>query len=130
MKFGEIKAVQEEIYGGKMPIRIIRINVDNTIILKLAETKNNSKYLIGYLDDVIRPLVLVLPKLSGYLKTFNGRDKNNKLISLRVDDDMLFEKYKTIWIKIEDFKNIELDALPAYDDRYLKTKKNMWWQIL
>ena len=126
MKFGEIKAVQEEIYGGKMPIRIIRINVDNTIILKLAETKNNSKYLIGYLDDVIRPLVLVLPKLSGYLKTFNGRDKNNKLISLRVDDDMLLEKYKTIWIKIEDFKNIELDALPAYDDRYLKTKKNMW----
>ena len=126
MKFGEIKAVQEEIYGGKMPIRIIRINVDNTIILKLAETKNNSKYLIGYLDDVIRPLVLVLPKLSGYLKTFKGRDKNNKLISLRVDDDMLLEKYKTIWIKIEDFKNIELDALPAYDDRYLKTKKNMW----
>ena len=126
MKFGEIKAVQEEIYGGKMPIRIIRINVDNTIILKLAETKNNSKYLIGYLDDVIRPLVLVLPKLSGYLKTFNGRDKDNKLISLRVDDDMLLEKYKTIWIKIEDFKNIELDALPAYDDRYLKTKKNMW----
>ena len=41
LKFGEIKAVQEEIYGGKMPIRIIRINVDNTIILKLAETKNN-----------------------------------------------------------------------------------------
>ena len=109
-----------------MPIRIMRINDDNIIILKLAETKNNSKYLIAYLDDVIRPLVLVLPKLSGYLKTFKGRDKNNKLISLRVDDDMLLEKYKTIWIKIEDFKNIELDALPAYDDRYLKTKKNMW----
>ena len=25
-------------------------------------------YLIGYLDKVIRPLVLILPKMSGYVK--------------------------------------------------------------
>ena len=28
------------------------------------------KYLIGYLDKVIRPLALLLPKMSGYVKTF------------------------------------------------------------
>ena len=32
------------------------------------------------------------------------------------------EKYKTIWIKIEDLKNIELNALQVYDDRYIKNK--------
>ena len=87
--------------------------------------------MIGYLDDVIRPLVLVLPKMSGYVKTFKhkGRDKNNKLLSWRIDDDKLLQKYKTIWTKIEDFKNIELDASPVYDGRYIKPKKNMWWQI-
>ena len=31
--------------------------------------KNNSRYLIGYLVEVIRPLVLILPKMSGYVKT-------------------------------------------------------------
>ena len=34
----------------------------------------------------------------------------------------LLEKYKAIWTKIEDLKNIELNALPVYDDRYIKTK--------
>ena len=35
---------------------------------------NNSKYLIGYLDDAIRPLVLLLPKINGYIKTFKDKD--------------------------------------------------------
>ena len=45
--------------------------------------------------------------MSGYVKTFrdNGGDRNkNKLISLRIEDDKLLEKYKTIWTKIEDLK--------------------------
>ena len=47
---------------------------------------------------------------------------NNKLMSLGIDNDKLLEKYKTILTKIEDLKNIELNALPAYDDSYIKTK--------
>ena len=43
-------------------------------------------------------------------------------MSFRIDDEKLLEKYKTIWTKIENFKSIELNALPAYDDRYMKTK--------
>ena len=65
--------------------------------------------MIGYLDEVIRPLVLILPKITGYVKTF--KQKNNKLISLRIDNEKLLRKYKTIWTKIEDLKNIELHAL-------------------
>ena len=38
------------------------------------------------------------------------------------NDEKLLENYKTIWTKIEDLKNIELNALPIYDDRYIKTK--------
>ena len=37
------------------------VNVDNIFISKSIETKNNSKYLIGELDDVIRPLLLIVP---------------------------------------------------------------------
>ena len=43
-------------------------------------------------------------------------------MSLHIDDNMLLEKYKIIWTKIEDLKDIELNALPVYDNRYTKTK--------
>ena len=36
-----------------------------------------------------------------------------------IDDEKLLEKYKAIRSKIED---IELNSLPIYDDRYIKTK--------
>ena len=46
----------------------VNFNVDNIVISKLVETRTNSKHLAGYLDNVKRSFVLVLPKTSGYLK--------------------------------------------------------------
>ena len=54
----------------KKTINIWDVNVDNIVIAKLVETKTNAKYLIRYSDKVIRPLVLILPKMSGYVETF------------------------------------------------------------
>ena len=34
----------------------------------------------------------------------------------------ILEKHKTIWTKIEEMQSISLNALPVYDDRYIKTK--------
>ena len=57
------------------------------------------------------------------LKVKNGdKDKNNKLMSFSIDDEKLLEKCKDNWTNIEDLKNAELNALPVYDDRYIKTK--------
>ena len=58
--------------------------------------------MIGYINEVVRPLVLILTKMSAYVKTF--KDKNNKLMLLCVNDDIK-EKYKTIWTMIEELKN-------------------------
>ena len=64
--------------------------------------------------------------MSGYVKTFNNgnknKNKNNKLISFRIDEDKLSEKYKTILNKIEELKKVLLNALPVYDDKYTTTK--------
>ena len=38
-----------------------------------------------------------------------------------IDNGKLLENYKTIWTQIEDLQNIELNALPVYDSRYIKT---------
>ena len=52
--------------------------------------------MIRYLDKVVRPLVLILSKMSGYNKIFKVKDKNNKLISFLINDEKLLEKYETI----------------------------------
>ena len=60
--------------------------------------------------------------MSGHVKTFKVEDKIIKLMSYCIDVEKLLEKYKTIWTKIEDLKNIKLNTLPVYDERYIKTK--------
>ena len=64
--------------------------------------------------------------MSRYVKTFKvkdgDKDKNNKWKSVRINGEKLLEKHKNIWSKIECLKSIELNALPVYDDRYIKTK--------
>ena len=67
----------------KKPIKIWDNNVDNIVISKLVKTKTNCKYLIGYLDKDVRPLVLIMPKMSGYFKTFKVEDKNNNVFLYR-----------------------------------------------
>ena len=121
LRFAETNVAKEEFYGTKKPIKIWDADVIDILISKLVETKNNSKYLIGYLDKIIIPF-LILPKMSRYFNTFKVKYKNNKLMSSRIVHDRLLEKYETIWTKIEDFKNIELNALRVYDDRYIKIK--------
>ena len=37
--------------------KVWNVKVDNIVISKLVKTKSNSKYLIGYLDKDMRPLV-------------------------------------------------------------------------
>ena len=69
LRFGKTKITKEEIHSAKKTLKIWDVDVDNRGISKLIETKIISKYLAGYLDDVIRPLVLILPRMSGYVKT-------------------------------------------------------------
>ena len=63
-----------------------------------------------------------MPKMSGYVKTFKVKEGSSKWMSFCIDDEKLLEKYKAIWTKIGDLKKIKLNALPVYDDRYIKTK--------
>ena len=122
-RFAEKEIRKEKFYAAEKPIKIWDVNVDNIVVSKLVETKTSSKYFIGIIfDKAIRPLVLIIPKMSGYVKTFKVEDKINKLMSFVIDDEKILEKYKAIETKIEDLKNIEFDALPVYDNRYIKPK--------
>ena len=67
------------------------VNVDNMVISKLVKTKTNSKYFIGHLDKTIRPLVLIMPKMSWYVQMFKAKDgdkdKSNILMYFCIDDE-------------------------------------------
>ena len=79
------KIKKEEFYGVQETINIWNVDFSNIDISKLTETKNDSKYLIGYLNEVIRAIDMILPKISEYVKTFKEKDgekdknKNNNL---------------------------------------------------
>ena len=93
VRFGEKRIAKEKFYPAKKPIKISDINVNDIVISTLIETKTNSKYLIGIkFDQTIKPLVLIMPKMSGYVKTFKVKEGDNKLMSLRIDDEKLLEK--------------------------------------
>ena len=53
-----------------------------------------------------------MSKMGRYVKTFEvkevDKDKNNNLMSFRIDDEKLLEKCKTIWTKMDYLKNIKL----------------------
>ena len=96
LRFGKTKVAKEEFQGAKAPVKIQDVNIDGIAISKLVETNKqtkNSKYWIRNLDEVIRHIVFMLPKMSAHVKTFKdkteGKYKNDKLISLHIDDDKL-----------------------------------------
>ena len=91
--------MKRKVFCCKRTYKVWNVNVNNILMSKLVK-KNNYKYLIGYLDIGITLLVLIMPKMSGYVKTFkvkdNNKDKNKKLMSFCVDGEKLLEKYKAI----------------------------------
>ena len=79
------------------------------------------KYFIGYNDnDIIRPLCIRLPQLTGYAKKFN----DSATMSFIVKDKKLLKSYTKIWETIEGLMKINFESKPVYGDhdKYIKTK--------
>ena len=81
------------------------LNLDNIVISKVIKIKTFSKYLIEYLDIVMKPMFLIIPKISKYVKKFNvnggDKNKNNKMMPFRVIDEKLLEKYKLFRLRLK-----------------------------
>ena len=74
--------------------------------------------IIGYTDDVIRPLRILLPQMIGYVKYFD----DSKTMSFLADDKELLKEYTKVWEKKKDLIRKKFDAEPVYGDKYIKTK--------
>ena len=69
--------------------------------------------------ETVKPLCIILPQMSGYLKYFENRHKN---ISFLIEDDELWDKYDDIWDTIKNKLGIKFHSEPVYKYRYLKAK--------
>ena len=68
VRFRERKNDKKKFYASKRLIKICDVNVDKIVVSKLVKTKTNSKYLIVYFDKTIRTLVMIMSKMSEYVK--------------------------------------------------------------
>ena len=74
----------------------------------------------GYEDDnIIRPLCILLPQMSRYIKYFDNGGKN---MFFMIGDDSALTKYNEIWNKVKKTLNIKFHSTPVYDEKYIKVK--------
>ena len=97
------------------------VNIDQIVVSgKFKHIDEVFKYLIGFEEgEVVKPLCINLPQMSGYIKYFEHGGKN---MSFFVKDGELWEKFEKIWDVIKNKLNIKFHSEPIYEQKYLKAK--------
>ena len=93
INFEDKKILKNDFYKSKKINSIDDVDVDKTLVSKTEpySKKNSFKYFIGYNDnDVIRPLCIRLPQMTGYARKFD----ENVTMSFSVNNKQLLNNYK------------------------------------
>ena len=120
INFDNKKIKKSDFSKNKKAFQADNIDVNKILVSKKEpyDTKNALKYFIEYNDnDVIRPLFLRLPQMTGYAKRFNENTK----MSFRVNNDkQLLKNYNRIREKTAKLMRINFESKPVYgDDDYI-----------
>ena len=121
LKFNNIRLNKKEFHKSKQPIDLMSVNVDQIVVSdKFKHNNEGFKYFIGYQEgEIVKPLCIILPQMSGYIKYFENGGKN---MSFLIKDDEVWEKYKQIWDVIKNKLGIKFHSEPVYDKTYIKAK--------
>ena len=78
------------------------------------------KYFISYQEGgMVKPLCIILPEMSGYIKYFENGAKN---MSFLIKDDEVREKCNKIRDVIKSKLSIKFHSKPIYKNKHLKAK--------
>ena len=78
------------------------------------------KYFIGYEEgEIVKPLCIILPHMSGYIKYFENGGKNMFFV---IKNDDVLGKYNKTWDKIKENLKINFHSMLIYDEKYIKSK--------
>ena len=78
LKLNNIRVNKKKIDKSKEPIDLMSVNVDQIVVSdKFKHNNEGFKYFIGYQEDgIVKPLWIVLPQMSGYIKCFENGSKS------------------------------------------------------
>ena len=96
IKFGDKEVDKKEFYSSKEAILLDFVDLSKIVVSSRWKLNDTTyKYFSGYLNnDVIQPLCVILPQMSGYIKYFDNGGKNMSFVT---DDKKVYEKYDEIW---------------------------------
>ena len=121
LKFNNIILNKKEFHKSKQPIDLMSVSVDQIVVSdRFKHSGEDFKYIIGYPEDeIVKPLCIILPQMSGYIKYFENGGKNSSFL---IKDDNVLNKYNKIWNVIKNKLNIKFNSMPVYDKTYIKVK--------
>ena len=121
IKLGDKEVDKKEFYSSKQAISLDSVDLSKIVVSNKWKINDTTyKYLCGYLNnDVIQPLYVILPQMSGYIKYFNDGGKS---ISFVTDDEEVYEKYNEIWELVRKILKLKFAVNPIRDDKYIIAK--------
>ena len=128
IKFGDKEVNKKEFYSSKQAILLDSIDLSKIVASNKWKINDTIfKYLCGYLNnDVIQPLCVILPQMSGYIKYFDDGGKNMSFVT---DDEEVYEKYNEIWEVVRKLLKINFTVGPVRDDKYIIAKLKIFKKI-
>ena len=120
LKFGNIRLNKNEFHKSRDPIDLFSVNVDQMVVSDKFKQNESFKHFIGNKKGkIVKPLCIILPQMSGYIKYFENGGKN---MSFLIKDHELWDKYNKIWDVVKSKLNIKFHSEPVYEYEYLKAK--------
>ena len=121
IKFGDKEVDKKKFYSSKEAILLDSVDLSKIVVSSRWKLNDTTyKYFCGYLhNDVIKPLCVILPQMSGYIKYFDNGGKNMSFVT---GDKKVYEKYDEIWNVVKSLLKLNFAASPIRDDKYISAK--------
>ena len=128
IKFGDKEVDKKEFYSSKEAILLDSVDLSKIVVSNKWKINDTTyKYFCGYLNnDVIQPLCVILPQMSGYIKYFDDGGKNMSFVT---DDKEVCEKYNEIWNVVKKLLKLKFFANPVRDDKYIIAKLKIFKNV-
>ena len=112
--------IKKTFYSSKEAILLDSVDLSKIVVSSRWKLNDTTyKYFCGYLNNVIKPLCIILPQMNGYIKYFDDGEKN---VSFVAEDEKVYEKYDEIWNVVKGLLKLKFAASPIRNDKYILAK--------